>query len=137
MIIANVVSTESGMVKDLKLINKVQKKDTKTMKDIVIYSREVTHLTNKDLYFSVAGNLYVMFFTNNKGNRSYKFFTEVELNDMTTGQTITLKKKKQIRPARELEFNDTDFIAARGIDDCCLNIAMEYNKIMDKLKQNK
>ena len=90
-----VISTEAQMVRDLKLVFQGSVKDTKTMHDVHDYSLMVVEKVDPG-HFAIYGNLYVRFFTNNKGERCYKYSHEVEIYSFITHRSIYVYKKTQV-----------------------------------------
>ena len=122
-----VISTEAQMVRDLKLVFQGNGKETKTMHDVHDYGLMVVEKVNPG-HFAIYGNLYVRFFTNNKGNRCYKFYHEVILHDFIECQSYTILKKKQVESSRVITLNDSAYIGANTFDCLEIMVGNEFNK---------
>ena len=123
-----VISTEAQMVRDLKLVFQGSGKETKTMHDVHNYSLMVVRKINPG-HFAIYGNLYVRFFTNNKGKRCYKFYHEVILYDFIECQLYTILKKKQVESSRVMTLNDSAYIGANTFAGLEITVGNEFNKL--------
>lgn len=123
-----VISTEAQMVRALKLVFQGNGKETKTMHDIHNYSLMVVEKVNPG-HFAIYGNLYVRFFTNNKGKRCYKFYHEVILHDFIECQSHTILKKKQVESSRVMTWNDSSHIGANTFACLAITVGNEINKL--------
>lgn len=124
-----VISTENQMVNALKLTTDYIGKDTKTMHEVRHYRRMVSRKVNNKKCYTIYGTLYVTFFTNNKCERCYKYYQEVELHDFTKCQTFYIYKKKQVEPTRVMTWNDSDRINASAVLNITCMVENEFNKL--------
>ena len=123
-----VISQEAQIVRDLKLVFQGSGKETKTMHDVHNYGLMVVEKVNPG-HFAMYGNLYIRFFTNNKGKRCYKFYHEVILHDFIECQSYTILKKKQVESSRVMTFNDSAYIALNTFDCLAIVVENEINKL--------
>ena len=123
-----VISTEAQMVRDLKLVFQGSGKETKTMHDVHNYSLMVVEKVNPG-HFAIYGNLYVRFFTNNKGERCYKFYHEVILHNFIECQSYTILKKKQVESSRVMTGNDLSRIVSNAFAGLTIMVENEFNKL--------
>lgn len=123
-----VISQEAQIVRDLKLVFQGSGKETKTMHDVHNYGLMVVEKVNPG-HFAMYGNLYIRFFTNNKGKRCYKFYHEVILHDFIECQSYTILKKKQVESSRVMTLNDSAYIALNTFDCLAIVVENEINKL--------
>ena len=123
-----VISTEAQMVRDLKLVFQGSVKDTKTMRDVHDYSLMVVEKVNPG-HFAIYGNLYVRFFTNNKGERCYKYSHEVILHDFIKCQSFSILKKKQVESSRVMTWNDSSRIGSNTFTGLAIMVGNEFNTL--------
>lgn len=123
-----VISQEAQIVRDLKLVFQGSGKETKTMHDVHNYGLMVVEKVNPG-HFAMYGNLYIRFFTNNKGKRCYKFYHEVILHDFIECQSYTILKKKQVESSRVMALNDSAYIALNTFDCLAIVVENEINKL--------
>lgn len=123
-----VISQEAQIVRDLKLVFQGSGKETKTMHDVHNYGLMVVEKVNPG-HFAMYGNLYIRFFTNNKGKRCYKFYHEVILHDFIECQSYTILKKKQVESSRVITLNDSAYIALNTFDCLAIVVENEINKL--------
>ena len=124
-----VISQEAQIVRDLKLVFQGSGKETKTMHDVHNYGLMVVEKVNPG-HFAMYGNLYIRFFTNNKGKRCYKFYHEVILHDFIECQSYTILKKKQVESSRVMTLNDSAYIALNTFDCLAIVVENEINKLI-------
>lgn len=123
-----VIFQEAQIVRDLKLVFQGSGKETKTMHDVHNYGLMVVEKVNPG-HFAMYGNLYIRFFTNNKGKRCYKFYHEVILHDFIECQSYTILKKKQVESSRVMTLNDSAYIALNTFDCLAIVVENEINKL--------
>lgn len=124
----HIYSSEQQIQESLGLIFQGRGKETDTMHDITNYSRIFVHKNDNKNTIGIYGNLYVTFFTNNKGERCYKYYHEVELYNFITHQSIYIYKKTQVEPSNVLTWNDS--ININNTLDKLTNIVNnEFNKL--------
>ena len=123
-----VISTEDQIVRELKLVFQGTGKETKTMHDVHDYSLMVVKKVNPG-YFAMYGNLYVRLFTNNKGERCYKYYHEIMLHDFIERQLFTVLKKKQIGSSRVMTWNNLSHIVSNTFDCLGIMVENEFNKL--------
>ena len=98
------------------------------MHDVHNYGLMVVEKVNPG-HFAMYGNLYIRFFTNNKGKRCYKFYHEVILHDFIECQSYTILKKKQVESSRVMTLNDSAYIALNTFDCLAIVVENEINKL--------
>lgn len=123
-----VISTEAQIVSDLNLVFQGSGKETKIMHDVHDYSLMVVEKVNPG-QFAIYGNLYVRFFTNNKGERCYKYYHEVIFNDFIKCQSFTILKKKQVNSARAIIWNDSSRIGSNTFAGLTIMVENEFNTL--------
>ena len=79
--------------------------------------------------FAIYGNLYVRFFTNNKGECCYKFYHEVICHDFIECQSYTILKKKRVESSRVMTLNDSAYIALNTFAGLAIMVENEFNKL--------
>lgn len=118
---------EKEMIDKLGLIFLNNKKDTKTMHDIKVYSCPfVGHEQKVTDTISIFSDIIVTFFTNNKGNRCFKLSHEIYGYNYLKSIKWTFKKY-QVYSAREITMNDD--LVVRG------SFQSLYNEIHKVYKQ--
>lgn len=124
-----VISTECQIKNELELLFRCDGKDTKTMHDITYYDCLVAHKTDNERGVGVYGTVYVTFFTNNKGERCYKYSQEVILYDFTMSKTFNILKKKQVEQSRVITYNDAERIKSNTFENIKGIVENEFNKL--------
>ena len=123
-----VISQEAQIVRDLKLVFQGSGKETKTMHDVHNYGLMVVEKVNPG-HFAMYGNLYIRFFTNNKGKRCYKFYHEVILHDFIKCQSFSILKKKQVESSRVMTWNDSSRIGSNTFAGLAIMVGNEFNTL--------